>query len=100
MLYTILSLIYAVLLICSLVRLLILCLTGIFAACALHVTYCHIFALSFTALGLRLDRCDVCSSSCILSAYACACGYNDVGLISCSSYIVYSVYDMMYYEYV
>ena len=99
MLYTILSLIYAVLLICSLVRLLILCLTGIFAACALHVTYCHIFALCFMALRLRRDRCDVYAAVYCLRMFA-ACGYNGVSPVSCLTYVVYSVYDMMYYEYV
>ena len=92
-----LSLIFAVLLICPCALAHIL-LAGSLPL-ALHETYRYIFALCFTALRLRLDRCDVCSSSCILSAYVGACGYNDVGLISCSSYVVYSVYDMMYYEY-
>ena len=96
--YTLLSLIFAVLLICPCALAHILLAGSLLLA--LHETYCYISALCFTALGLRLDRCDVCSSSCILPAYACACGYNDVGLISCSSYVVYSVYDMMYYEYV
>ena len=96
--YMLLSLIFAVLLICP-CTLAHITLAGKLLL-ALHETYCYIFALCFTALRLRLVRCDVCSSSCILSAYACACGYNDVGLIFCSSYVVYSVYDMMYYEYV
>ena len=97
--HAMLSLIFAVLLIRSCMRLLISCLSGSLLL-ALHETYCYISALCFMVLGLRLDNGDVCSSSCILSAYVGACGYNDVGLISCSSYVVYSVYDMMYHEYV